>query len=209
MIVPGVAQYGKEANVMRGEETQIQGAFGLHSELKAHSRLVLPGTHSKWVEIESQRIQRFDTYMTGELYAVLREHSILGRFAKGTPPPAEGAAAEAFARGVEAAREAGRLAPLLFSARALVLTGQLRPELSLEYLSGLLIGEELSCALPASQESLVLIGDPALCEHYVRALAIFGMHSATIIDAADATTAGLWHIAELAGLVGRGEKEPG
>jgi 2-dehydro-3-deoxygalactonokinase len=201
MIVPGVAQHGDAPDVMRGEETQILGAFGLDPGLGSRTRLVLPGTHSKWVELADRRIARFSTYMTGELYAVLREHSILGRFAKDAAPPDVAGAHAAFIRGVEAARRGGNAAPLLFSARSLVLTGQLPPELSLPYLSGLLIGEEIGCALAEGETRLVLIGDPELCRRYRHALALFGLHDTSIIDAADASTAGLWHIAEQAGLV--------
>ncbi|WP_282615003.1 2-dehydro-3-deoxygalactonokinase [Roseomonas gilardii] len=209
-VVPGVAQYGESPNVMRGEETQIAGALALNPALRARSLLVMPGTHSKWVTIGQGRIARFDTYMTGELFAVLRGHSILGRFARDTPKPAEDAAADAaFLRGVRAVREGGHLAPLLFSARALVLTGGLRPELSLDYLSGLLIGEELLCGLRGQgldrAEGVVLIGDPALCRRYREALALFGVSEVREIE--DAATAGLWRIATQAGLVAGTSRE--
>lgn len=193
LIVPGVAQREGLANVMRGEETQILGVLCLRPEWCARTRLVLPGTHSKWVDIEGGRITRFSTYMTGELYAVLRDHSILGRMAKAEP--AEDRAHAAFERGV---RAGDRLAPLLFSARSLVITGQLHADESLDYLSGLLIGEELRCA-GASPDAL--IGDPALCGLYGRAMAALGMPAVPIIDAAEATTTGLFHIAEQAGLL--------
>ncbi|BFL64305.1 2-dehydro-3-deoxygalactonokinase [Roseomonas mucosa] len=199
LVVPGVAQYGEAPNVMRGEETQIAGALALNPALREGSLLVMPGTHSKWVSIEQGRIARFDTYMTGELFAVLRGHSILGRFARDVPKAAEDAAADAaFLRGVQAVREGGQVAPLLFSARALVLTGGLRPELSLDYLSGLLIGEELLCGLRGRREGVVLIGDPALCRRYREALALLGVSEVREIE--NAATAGLWRIAIQAGL---------
>lgn len=197
-IAPGLKQ-PKPADVMRGEETQIAGALALNPALREGSLLVMPGTHSKWVSIEQGRIARFDTYMTGELFAVLRGHSILGRFARDVPKAAEDAAADAaFLRGVQAVREGGQVAPLLFSARALVLTGGLRPELSLDYLSGLLIGEELLCGLRGRREGVVLIGDPALCRRYREALALLGVSEVREIE--NAATAGLWRIAIQAGL---------
>ena len=199
-IIPGVVQHGASPNVMRGEETQIFGALAQHGG----GRFVLPGTHSKWVEIAAGRIQRFDTHMTGELFAVLRKHSILGRFvAEGDPPPAEEAAREAFERGVATVRDgATGLSPLLFSARALVLTGGLARETSLDYLSGLLIGEELRCGLGSGRDGLVLVGDAALCARYRRALSLFGVTGVEVLD--DTAPAGLWRIAERAGLTGGG-----
>lgn len=193
LIVPGVVQREGMANVMRGEETQILGVLCLHPEQRRAAQVALPGTHSKWVEVRDGRITRFDTYMTGELFAVLKNHSILGRLAKAEPPEDEAHAA--FERGVRAGK---RLAPLLFSARSLVITGQLHADESLDYLSGLLIGEELRCAGAGPD---LLVGDPALCARYQRAMAALGMAEAPAIDAAEATTAGLFHIAEQAGLL--------
>ena len=199
-IIPGVVQHGAAPNVMRGEETQIFGALGPHGA----GRFVLPGTHSKWVEIADGRIRRFETHMTGELFAVLRKHSILGRFvAEDAPAPPEEAAEEAFARGVAAIRDgAAGLSPVLFSARSLVLTGGLAPELSLDYLSGLLIGEELRCGLGDARDGLALVGDAALCERYRRALAAFGVTDVDVLG--DTAAAGLWRVAEAAGMTGVG-----
>ncbi|CAH2602918.1 putative 2-dehydro-3-deoxygalactonokinase DgoK1 [Rhodovastum atsumiense] len=203
LLVPGVAQWGATPNVMRGEETQIAGALALRAELHASCRIVLPGTHSKWVTVTDGRIRHFTTYMTGELFAVLRGHSILGRLAAGEGAPEAEAAAAAFARGLLAARDApGGIAPLLFSARALVLAGALRAAESLDYLSGLLIGDELRTALAAPPETagpLALVGDAALCDRYARAIALFGGPDPIVLG--DTATSGLWRIARDAGLV--------
>lgn len=195
-IIPGVVQRGAAPNVMRGEETQILGALAAHGS----GRFILPGTHSKWVEVEGGRIVRFETHMTGELFSVLRHHSILGRFVgEDDPPPAEEVARAAFARGVEAARDApAGLSPLLFSARSLVLTGGLPREGSLDYLSGLLIGEELRAGLRGASGQLALVGDAALCERYRRALAILGVTDVESLG--DTAAAGLWRIAGAAGM---------
>lgn len=196
-VVPGMAQREATPNVMRGEETQAFGALHLQPALRGAASLLLPGTHSKWVTVEAGGILGFKTYMTGEIFALLSGHSILGRLARDLPsPPAERARA-AFDRGV-AATAVSPLTELLFSARALVLTGQLRPEQSLPYLSGLLIGDELRTAAVAPD---LLIGEPRLCGHYRRAMEVLGMPEAPVLDAAAATTAGLWEIARHAGLI--------
>ena len=198
-VVPGVATFGDRPDVMRGEETQIVGALALRAELAAHSRLVLPGTHSKWVEVTDGRIRDFTTFMTGELFSVLRDHSILGR-----GPAAishnEPAGAEAFARGVLAAQtELAGLAPLLFSARALTLVNRLDASARLEYLSGLLIGDEIRCGLRHGLGPSALIGDAALCARYVAAFALVGLRDIPVI--AGAADAGLWSMAVRSGLV--------
>jgi 2-dehydro-3-deoxygalactonokinase len=145
--------------------------------------------------------------MTGELFAVLRDHSILGRPAAGHGVPAESAAEAAFARGVLAARDAERgLAPLLFGARALVVLERLAPEASLDYLSGLLVGDELRCARVSAGERLALVGDAALCARYAAALRLFGVADPPVID--DAAPRGLWRIARRAGLLDAAREAP-
>ena len=197
-LVPGVRLPGERPDVMRGEETQIVGALATLPALAARSRLLLPGTHSKWVEVEAGRITALRTYMTGELYAVLKEHSILGR-----PAREAGALADdsSFDRGVAAVRGAQPLAALLFSTRTLVLDGRLPAAPSLDYLSGLLIGDELRCALRDGDDAvpLALIGEAALGARYRRALAAFGRSDVAGIE--QAAPAGLWALAEVAGLV--------
>jgi len=193
-IVPGVATNGALPNVMRGEETQIVGALDLHSGLASKSRLVLPGTHSKWVDVADGRITDITSFMTGELFAILRDHSILGRFAS-DPAPID----DAFARGVVAAKDSAEgISPLLFSARSLVLTQRLAAGSSLEYLSGLLIGEELRCGLMTGARPDALIGDATLCHRYDVAFSLFDIHDIPIIDGA--AHAGLFSIAKRAGL---------
>jgi len=193
-IVPGVATDGENPNVMRGEETQIIGALQLHPELASRSLLVLPGTHSKWVQVVNGRIVDTTTFITGELFAVLREHSILGR-----NPASDSSYDDAFSRGVLAAQASSQgIAPLLFSVRSLVLTQRLAAGASLEYLSGLLIGDEVRCGLMDGARPDALIGDAALCERYLTTLQLFDETDVTVIDGA--AQAGLFCIAERAGL---------
>ncbi|WP_435169194.1 2-dehydro-3-deoxygalactonokinase [Falsirhodobacter sp. 1013] len=193
-IVPGVSQR-HPADVMRGEETQIAGALALHPTLRPGAHLVMPGTHSKWVTIRDGRIQGFTTFMTGELFAVLKEHSILGRLAK---TPGEDDAA--FAQGLDAARE-GDLPSRLFSARSGVLLGDRPASSSLDYLSGLIIGAEIASAqgLLQPKDTPVLIGAPALVGRYRQALAAFGLPDARTIE--HTAIAGLWQIARAARLI--------
>ncbi|QTD94608.1 2-dehydro-3-deoxygalactonokinase [Burkholderia anthina] len=209
-IVPGLIQRGELANVMRGEETQIVGA--LHAGGAAHASAAtrwigLPGTHSKWVAVRGSRIERFRTFMTGELYALLCTHSLLGR----TMRPAPAFVEAAFERGVRTA-QAGHATGLLatiFGSRARLLAGELAPHEQADYLSGVLIGHELAglaaegdgpAGAPGSDAPRpMLIGDAALCARYRHAATLFGWPPVDTLDGAAA--AGLWVLAERAGLL--------
>jgi 2-dehydro-3-deoxygalactonokinase len=181
-------------DVMRGEETQLIGALALQPALAAHSTWILPGTHSKWVSVRDGAVTDFCTLMTGELFGLLQQHSILSAGAGSSA-----ADAEAFARGVIAARDSGAAGALsrLFSTRALMLDGDLSTASVPDYLSGLLIGEELRSALATDrfrcQTPIQLIGDAALCARYRSAAQHFELDLAEpVIDAA---AYGLWQIA--------------
>jgi 2-dehydro-3-deoxygalactonokinase len=206
LIAPGVIFDAEDRppDVMRGEEIQIAGAAAAVPSLGVHTCFVLPGTHSKWALVQEQRIVSFATYMTGELYAVLREHSILGRLV--STEPADPAAAErAFAKGLEAARESAlaELTHQLFAVRTLGLTKRLPGSALADYLSGLLIGHELVSGLAASRTSreagapLVLVGDSALCQRYARALKTFDVAVHTQLE--NTAARGLWELARAAG----------
>lgn len=172
-------------DVMRGEETQVLGA--LNRLGLSDARLVLPGTHSKWVEVRHGRILGFDTFMTGECYALLRQHSILARTLPSNDAPDDD---EAFGLGVAVARQGRSLLQTAFSARTLALFERLPPVRLPDYLSGLVIGEELRARLDQNDDlPLVLIGADHLTRRYQQALALMG-RSATRIGA-QATWAGL------------------
>ncbi|SAK43015.1 2-keto-3-deoxy-galactonokinase [Caballeronia catudaia] len=206
-IAPGVLEQGALPNVMRGEETQIFGAlFGEPALGGTSGALIgLPGTHAKWAFVADERIERFYTFMTGETFSALRDHTILGR----TMHPGATHDEPAFLRGVDTARDAGQagLLATIFSTRTLGLTGQLSAEQQPDYLSGILIGHELrglNEVLARQQSSLAgrtlrLIGNDALCKRYRAALARFGCHDAPTV--AHATERGLYRIAALAGLI--------
>jgi 2-dehydro-3-deoxygalactonokinase len=194
VIVPGVSCVGANGvpDVMRGEETQVFGALG-----ESEGVYVLPGTHSKWVTVVDRRIASFATYMTGELFAVLREHSILGRTMAADAPHAP----DAFRRGWEAGLGGdGALLHRLFGVRTLALFEVLSPDEAPSYLSGLLIGDEVRAAARRSDAvSVTLIGDPVLCERYGEVLA--GAGRAGRAAPPDAARVGLWRIAVASGLV--------
>jgi 2-dehydro-3-deoxygalactonokinase len=212
-IVPGLIARGPLPDVMRGEETQVAGAIEPESGGPAADAWIgLPGTHAKWVRVRDRRVVGFHTFMTGEVFAALCAHTILGR----TMRPAAAADLGAFDRGAAVARSPeGRLGVLstMFSARTLGLVGELAAEAQADYLSGLLIGHEVAALdhlgegrLGERSEPIVLVGEAALCERYRRALAASGRAPAAI--AAGATERGLWRIAVAAGLVAGAASSP-
>jgi len=203
LIAPGVMldDPAQLPDVMRGEETQVAGALRLHPALAARACVVLPGTHSKWVQVDAGRIETFASHLTGEMFAVLRRHSILGRL---MPPPEAAATVhdEAFAIGLEAARKSrpGELLHQVFAARTLGLAGRLPHEALPDFLSGLLIGHELVAGLAAAEGApLVLVGDAALCARYARALSAFGRDDVQVLP--NTAPQGLWDLAAAAGLL--------
>ena len=176
-------------DVMRGEETQVFGALRLLGLREA--LVVLPGTHSKWVRVQAGRIESFSTFMTGEFFALLRQHSILSR----TLPPGDGAFdAEAFEQGVTLALRSNSLLQTAFSARTLSLFDCLPGAALPSYLSGLLIGEELRGQTWQAKADVVIIGSEALTQRYQTALALRGVPAQRM--GSEAGWAGLWAIAE-------------
>ena len=173
-IVPGLAHHprGAPPEVMRGEETQI---FGLPAELSdAGSHCIcLPGTHSKWVQLEQGRIMSWRTAMTGEVYALLRQHSLLAvLMPRNASEDADDEAA--FLQGVDASGRDGGLLHHLFGVRSQGLFGSLPPALSPSYLSGLLIGHELR-TMGAGTGQVQLVGGARLVRRYQQALAHLGV----------------------------------
>jgi 2-dehydro-3-deoxygalactonokinase len=183
-LVPGLSdEQGDVPDVMRGEEVQIFGAMRLAG--LTDGLFVLPGTHSKWATVRGGRVTGFRTFMTGEFYGLLSQHSILARTLE-----ADAALDEAvFLLGVARAGKGKGLLHNAFGVRALALFGQLSPVHSASYLSGLLIGEELHLQeLPAGRE-VIAIGAAALTARYALAL---GQRGARVrAFGAEATWAGL------------------
>ena len=190
-------------DVMRGEETQLLGALDADA---GRQLFILPGTHSKWANANGGRIEGFATFMTGEVFAVLSRHSILGRLMSGDAHDPG-----AFGRGLDRAlsdRGAGPgLLHRLFGARSLPLSGDLPETGVASYLSGLLIGSEIAEALrtPDFQDidgPPTIIGRDDLADLYADGLAAIGI--AAYRADPDTCATGLHRIADAAGLL-RGE----
>lgn len=198
-IVPGVRVLGGDGlpDVIRGEETQLFGAIDEGEDVLA----VLPGTHSKWAHVAGDEIADFATYMTGEFYAVLLAHSILGRMAQA--PVAPEASGPAFLRGVAQGLAGGALSHIAFGARTQALVGELAAADVADWLSGALIGHEIRHARAWARarghnaDRVRVIGFDALVARYAAALAV------AKIDAEpgprDAAVRGLLRIARAAG----------
>jgi 2-dehydro-3-deoxygalactonokinase len=166
-LIPGLCDRDGAGvpEVMRGEETQI---IGLSAALGPSALVCLPGSHAKWARIEAGRIAGFTTHLTGEAFAALRGHTILGRMMRdGAPDPA------GFDRGVARSGEPGGLLHHLFGVRALGLFGELDEAAAGGFLSGLLIGHEVRAAMPPGA-MVHLVGEAGLCTLYARAIAVLG-----------------------------------
>ncbi|MGO9773447.1 MAG: 2-dehydro-3-deoxygalactonokinase [Roseiarcus sp.] len=174
LLAPGLSALDERGapDVMRGEETQILGA--LRARGRADGLFVLPGTHSKWARVEAGRIVGFETFMTGEVFAALKDHTVLGRLM--TPAPAGGGRG-GFALGVGAAAELERPGDLLhavFMTRTLGLFDRVSPSELADYLSGLLIGAEILAGAREARCALI-VGSPALGARYAEAGALLGV----------------------------------
>jgi 2-dehydro-3-deoxygalactonokinase len=182
-------------DVMRGEETQILGALNIDPALRRGRRLLcLPGTHTKWVALQDGVIVEFLTAPTGELFALLRDRSVLLQ-RQDDVDPASGDAAfgQALARFNEFPQ--AQLLHRLFECRARALSGELTPQSAVAYLSGLLIASDIGGALqllPASGDvrSVHLIGDSQLTRRYAQGLAA-QRYTATALEGTAAALAGL------------------
>ena len=187
-LVPGLTYtFLDTPDALRGEEVQVFGAMDLLG--LDEGVFVLPGTHSKWVRAWEGRVQSFATFMSGEIYALLRQHSILARTMPGEDGPLE---EPAFLRGVHHAQQARSLLHGAFSARTLALFGDMEPQALPSYLSGLVIGEELRARALHGKE-VVLIGAPALTERYTLGLRSLGCASHSL--GSEATWRGHWALA--------------
>jgi len=191
-LVPGMSCMATDPlntpDVMRGEEIQIFGALQL-AQLDT-ATLVLPGTHSKWVQVQAGRILNFKTFMTGELFALLSQHSILGKTLD-----LKGAFEEAaFLQGIDQSQQPGSVLHHLFAVRTLGLFERMSSTALPSYLSGLLIGEELRTQAQLTDSNpVILIGSEALTLRYTLALQHLGISSQC--RGSEATWAGLFALA--------------
>jgi 2-dehydro-3-deoxygalactonokinase len=170
-IVPGAScVIDGVPDMLRGEEVKVLGVLELLGVDAA--TIVSPGTHSKWMTIERARLCAFSTAMTGEFYALLREHSIVARSMPSASDDAlDGAVFDA---AVRQALASCSLVQTAFSVRTRALFGQLAPQEVSSTLSGLVIGEELRCRAVVRGQQVAVVGAPALTERYARALALCG-----------------------------------
>ncbi len=183
-IVPGLSDaHDGVPDVMRGEEVQIFGAMMLTG--LADGVFVLPGTHNKWATVSKGRVTGFRTYMTGEFYALLSQHSILARTLDAAAPLDEAA----FLEGVTRSGNGHGLLHNAFGARTLALFERMPKQELSSYLSGLLIGEELRTQSLHAAGEVVLIGSSTLTQRYTLALRATGVATRTL--GAEATWAGL------------------
>jgi 2-dehydro-3-deoxygalactonokinase len=173
---------------MRGEEVQIFGALQMAGRDSA--TLVLPGTHSKWVQVQGGRVAHFQTFMTGEVFALMSQHSILSK-----TMDLSGAFDEAaFLQGVNQSQQAGSVLHHLFAVRTLSLFNRLSAAQLPSFLSGLLIGEELRTpSINTDSGPVILIGSNTLTQRYSLALQHLGI--ACQSHGAEATWAGLFALA--------------
>ena len=184
MIAPGLKQ-AAPADVMRGEETQIAGALALHPAFDGV--VCLPGTHAKWAQISAGEVVSFQTFMTGEMFALLSRQSVLrhGMTGDGWDDAAFDAALS------DALSRPEKIAARLFGLRAEGLLGGLSPQAAKSRLSGLLIGIELAAARPYwLGQAVTIIGTEALARSYARALTVQGV-PAQLLPATACTLAGL------------------
>lgn len=186
-LAPGLSVRAADGvpDVMRGEEVQILGAVDLIGA--ASATVCLPGSHSKWASVESRRVTSFSTHMTGEVFDVLRRHSILGR-------GIEHAAWDdkAFLAGIARSGAQGGLLHHLFGVRAAGLFGDMAPEAAGAFLSGLVIGHEIRTIEPT--DTVYLVGEEELVRLYRLALGALGYRGEAV--AAHAAACGLFLIAD-------------
>lgn len=191
-IVPGLSVIGEHsADVMRGEETQILGAVAA-GLAPADCFACHPGTHTKWIVVRDGRIIAFRTVMTGELFALLREHSILADRLRD-----EVMAGPDLDAGVDRGLTTGEANADLFAIRADALSGAARIGNGAAYASGLLIGADVRIGLAMSSDREVhVIGRGDLAALYARAIERSG-RAAVKVDGGTAVLAGLLRVAEL------------
>ncbi|EBP3409063.1 2-dehydro-3-deoxygalactonokinase [Salmonella enterica] len=187
-IIPGLCVSREDNhNVMRGEETQLLGA----RELSPSSVYVMPGTHCKWVQTDTQQIHDFRTVMTGELHHLLLRHSLVG-----AGLPEQEASGDAYAAGLERGLNSPAVLPSLFEVRASHVLGHLAREQVSDFLSGLLIGAEVASMSEsfAAQQAITLVAGPALISRYQQAFRAIGRDVSTV-DGDMAFQAGIRSIA--------------
>ncbi|MEG3133117.1 2-dehydro-3-deoxygalactonokinase [Rouxiella sp. T17] len=188
-IVPGLSiNHAGNCNVMRGEETQLLGAW----KTRPAPFYIMPGTHCKWVAAEGGVIHDFRTVMTGELHNLLMNKSLIG-----AGLPQQHMDHEAFLAGAQKGLSGTGGLSRLFEVRASHVLGNMPKELVSEYLSGVLIGGEIAemQALYGLQtlRDVTIIANPVLSQRYINVLEMADITS-TFLEGDDAFLAGIRNI---------------
>ena len=191
-IVAGVSitREGR-ADVMRGEETLVLGAVAAGLS-PPEALFCQPGTHAKWVRVAGGRIVDFATAMTGEVFALLRDHSLLRDMLGGHV--ADG---PAFRQGVREGAATRDLLGALFGVRAAVLLAKRPLAEATAHASGLLIGADVGARAIAQAGVVQLVADEKLGALYAAAIDEVGGRS-VVIDSDTAFVAGIHRIRSLA-----------
>lgn len=185
-IVPGVCRDSDgRQDVMRGEEVQLLGAVAA-GLAPADALLCQPGTHAKWAIMRGGALADFATAMTGEMFAMLKAHSLIGAEMTG-----EVDADDEFVRGVEASADNDLLAAL-FGVRAASVLGRRAPGAAAAYVSGLLLGTDCRARIGAGQ-TVHLLADGLLARLYSAAIATVG-GEAVVVDSHASFVAGITRI---------------
>jgi len=165
-LVPGLQQ-PRPADVMQGDETRIAGFLAQHPGWDGV--ICLPGAQSRWVHLSAGEVVSFQTFLTGEMFALLSQHSVL-RHAVASGAAAQDAAR--FTEGLDQGLERPEwLLSRLFSIRAEGLLAGLEPVQARARLSGLLIGAEIAGAKPYwLGQRVALLGESGLARLYAQAL---------------------------------------
>lgn len=177
-IVPGLAQTNP-CNVMRGEETQIAGLLAMEKEFDG--AICLPGSHAKWARIKGGKVRKFETMMTGELYALLSNHSALRHCTKSINDDDKSFDEDAFAEAAdEVMRRPSMMASKLFSVRAQSILQNTPPKVARSRLSGFCIGADIAAAKQYCQSGRVaIIGAKDISKRYQSALQLRGIKTST------------------------------
>ncbi len=201
-IVPGLSCTNPliAPDYLRGEETQIVGTIKVLDKIRYGMQLLcLCGTHTKWVWIEEGRINVFLTSLAGELFESLTE-SVLVKETVAT----RSVDATSLRRGI---KESGKhdhadLLHQLFQVRSRKLSGDLSGESATGFLSGLIVGTDVSRALQISRtmgktiDLVTIVGAKSLTDQYELACTHFKTKCITV-DGQQASLAGLASIFDL------------
>lgn len=166
-----------DADVMRGEETQMVGLAD--ENLSGKTVFILPGTHSKHVVCENNRVTDFNTFMTGELFQVISHHTILKNSV--AKPPSAYSHLKGFDEGVLMSESAYSILNSLFKVRTNDILGKKSAEENYYFLSGLLIGTEIATLRRMSFDQILLCAGNNLYEFYHRAIEVLGLSDKTKI----------------------------